>query len=81
MGEGGVVSKPRTMWVTQTQCVDYRSRKAAWAGCGSAEVRRGEAVSGALPRFPDLLARPGPRPFVGDHVVEAGGRVRCSAGS
>jgi len=29
MGEGGVVSKPRTMWVTQTQCVDYRSRKAA----------------------------------------------------
>jgi len=29
MDEGGVVSKPRTMWVTQTQCVDYRSRKAA----------------------------------------------------
>ena len=29
MGEGGVVSKPRTMWVTQTQCVYYRSRTAA----------------------------------------------------
>jgi len=29
MDEAGVLSKPRTMWVTQTQCVDYRSRKAA----------------------------------------------------
>jgi hypothetical protein len=29
MGEAGVVSEPRTMWVTQTQCVNYRDRKAA----------------------------------------------------
>lgn len=29
MDEGGVMSEPRTMWVTQTQCVNYRSRKAA----------------------------------------------------
>ena len=29
MAEAGVTAPPRTMWVTQTQCVDYRSRKAA----------------------------------------------------
>jgi quinol monooxygenase YgiN len=29
MAEAGVLSKPRTTWVTQTQRVDYRSRKAA----------------------------------------------------
>jgi hypothetical protein len=29
MDEAGVVSKPQTMWLTQTQRVDYRSRKAA----------------------------------------------------
>jgi len=29
MDEAGVTSEPRTMWVTQTQCVDYRERKAA----------------------------------------------------
>lgn len=29
MDEGGVTSEPRAMWVTQTQRVDYRSRKAA----------------------------------------------------
>jgi len=29
MDEGGVMSEPQTMWVTQTQCVNYRSRKAA----------------------------------------------------
>ena len=29
LAEAGVLSKPRTMWATQTQCIDYRSRKAA----------------------------------------------------
>jgi hypothetical protein len=29
MDEGGVTSDLRTMWVTQTQCVNYRDRKAA----------------------------------------------------
>jgi hypothetical protein len=29
MSEGGVDSEPRTMFVTQTQRVDYRSRRAA----------------------------------------------------
>jgi len=29
MAEAGVEGEPRTMFVTQTQCVDYRSRKAA----------------------------------------------------
>jgi len=29
MDEAGVTSEPRTMWVTQTQCVNYRDRKAA----------------------------------------------------
>lgn len=29
MDEGGVVSEPRTTWVTRTQGVDYRNRKAA----------------------------------------------------
>jgi quinol monooxygenase YgiN len=28
MDEAGVLSKPRTTWVTQTQCVNYRERKA-----------------------------------------------------
>ena len=29
MAEAGVMSEPRTIWVTQTQRVDYRGRKAA----------------------------------------------------
>ena len=29
MAEAGVEGQPRTMWVTQTQRVDYRSRRAA----------------------------------------------------
>ena len=29
MDAAGVTSEPRTMWVTQTQCVNYRDRKAA----------------------------------------------------
>ena len=29
MDEAGVTVPPRTMWVTRTQCIDYRSRKAA----------------------------------------------------
>ena len=29
MDEAGVTAPPRTTWLTQTQCVNYRDRKAA----------------------------------------------------
>jgi hypothetical protein len=29
MDEAGVTASPRTTWLTQTQCVNYRDRKAA----------------------------------------------------